>query len=345
MLVLLVGRDALGLDRSSATFYRWRSFVDAGIRLVCVISARKRMNLDDGDLRVISSGGRNVFVRLFRTLSLIIQEGKHVDLISVQDPFELGIIAYIVAMIYRKPLEVQDHGGFFDGEDPGEPFWWLRRHMAMFLLRKTQLIRTVSPGSLERLCRLGFGNKVVFIPIAAHERYEHVKRTPEKYHIITIGRLIPIKRHDLLIHAFSIFAKDKPEARLSILGDGPEKERLQRLIVDLNLSNRVSLLGNTDPLIWLKKADCFVMPSRHEGWGVAAVEAASVGVPVVMTNTGCAQWLVSHKRALVVDVDCSPRQLADMIDRACSEPFSDHSFLQLPQIPSQILAWKQMIQN
>ena len=91
------------------------------------------------------------------------------DFISAQDPFELGFLAYLLAKKYRKPFEVQDHGGFYDGEKNGEPLWFLRKYLALFLAKRAQAIRTVSPKSLKVLTS-GFSTHAYFLPIAVEER-------------------------------------------------------------------------------------------------------------------------------------------------------------------------------
>lgn len=344
MRVLLIGRDSTGLDKASATFGRWRAIRDAGVELICVISSRNRVNLKEGQLRVVSSTGLNFAIRIWNVFWIVLREARQVDLISAQDPFELGLIAYFVAKILKKPFEIQDHGGFYDGRDPGEPFWSIRRRLTLFLAKRAKLIRTVSPGSVLRLSEMGYGEKVVFIPIATHSRFESAHLQVERYHVVSTGRLIKLKRHDLLIKAFAIFAKDISQARLSILGDGPQRHELEQLISDLHLVAKVELVGNVDPLPFLQRANCFVMSSMHEGWGVAAVEAAVAGVPVVMTDTGCARWLEDRGRAFVARVDCSPEELARMIEKACNQKITHGALEQPHQISLQIQAWKHILQ-
>ncbi len=101
--------------------------------------------------------------------------------------------------------------------------------------------------------------------------------------ILSVGTLKAVKRHDLLIEAFA--ALDRPDARLYILGEGPERGRLQGLIDRLGLGGRVFLPGfQPDPLPWYAHADLFVLSSDYEGFGNVLVEALEQGVPVVSTD-------------------------------------------------------------
>ena len=100
--------------------------------------------------------------------------------------------------------------------------------------------------------------------------------------IISVGTLKPVKRHDLLIRAFARIAN---EARLCILGEGSERARLEALISELGLDDRVLLPGyQADPAPWYAYADLFVLSSDHEGFGNVIVEALEQGTPVVSTD-------------------------------------------------------------
>jgi glycosyltransferase involved in cell wall biosynthesis len=104
--------------------------------------------------------------------------------------------------------------------------------------------------------------------------------------LITVGRLAPEKRVDLLIRAFARIADDLPEWDLAIYGDGPLREALQR-VIDANGHGRAVLKGFTDdPYAALGKADLYVSTSSVEGFGNAIWEALACGVPVVAMDCG-----------------------------------------------------------
>jgi glycosyltransferase involved in cell wall biosynthesis len=75
------------------------------------------------------------------------------------------------------------------------------------------------------------------------------------------------------------------DVKLIILGDGPMRDPLERLISELGLEERVMLPGFTlDPYAWYRSSDLFVLSSLWEGFGNVVVEALECGVPVVSTN-------------------------------------------------------------
>jgi glycosyltransferase involved in cell wall biosynthesis len=98
--------------------------------------------------------------------------------------------------------------------------------------------------------------------------------------VVAVGRLSPEKDFAALISAFA----DLP-GRLVIIGEGPERPRLERLIARLGLAPRVELPGfRSDPETVVRRAALFVSASRHEGFGNAIVEALACGTPVVATD-------------------------------------------------------------
>ncbi|WP_141082914.1 glycosyltransferase, partial [Campylobacter vicugnae] len=83
---------------------------------------------------------------------------------------------------------------------------------------------------------------------------------------INVARLSIEKDQEKLIRAFKDVNTKYPNTKLIILGDGPLKEKLENLIKRLKLKKSVFLLGRiSNPYPYLKKADCFVMSSNHEG--------------------------------------------------------------------------------
>ena len=99
---------------------------------------------------------------------------------------------------------------------------------------------------------------------------------------MTAGRLIPQKGQWHLIRAFRSVLRELPEARLLILGEGPLKDGLVRLVSDLGLSGRVFLCGHREnPFPLIAGADAFVFPSLYEGFGNVLTEAMALGVPVI----------------------------------------------------------------
>ena len=115
-----------------------------------------------------------------------------------------------------------------------------------------------------------------------------VERNNERRRLVTLMRLSPEKRVDLLVRAFASIKSNFPEWDLDIYGDGPERDSIAELIDEL-APGRASLRGFTDdPYAVLAGADLFASASCVEGFGNAIWEALACGVPVVALECGAA---------------------------------------------------------
>ena len=102
---------------------------------------------------------------------------------------------------------------------------------------------------------------------------------------VTMGRMSTEKNHRALIDAFSQFVKTYEKSRLYIIGDGPLRKDIEKQIRKLKLENKITLTGNiANPFSIMKRASCFVMPSKHEGQPMVLLEARSCGLPIIVSN-------------------------------------------------------------
>lgn len=114
--------------------------------------------------------------------------------------------------------------------------------------------------------------------------------------VVSIGNLIPLKGHDVVIRAMLAL----PKAHLRIVGDGPERARLTALVTSLGLTDRVRLLGplpNAEVATLLAAADVMALASVREGLANAWVEALACGTPVVTTAVGGAAEAIDRPAA------------------------------------------------
>ena len=131
--------------------------------------------------------------------------------------------------------------------------------------------------------------------------------------LLCVGRLSREKGHADLIHAFSKMrelAIDTP-LRLILVGEGPERARIEQLCRNLNLSDYVSLVGqqnDTNPYYGI--ADVFLLPSHSEGCPNVLLEAMAAGVPVVATAVGGVPEVVTHGRDAILVKKYDPAGLA-----------------------------------
>jgi glycosyltransferase involved in cell wall biosynthesis len=114
-------------------------------------------------------------------------------------------------------------------------------------------------------------------------------RPPPQPRVVSVGRLVPIKGYDLLLHACARAGA----AEVTIVGDGPERDRLRTLGARLGVPLRLpGAVPRAEVSAWLRAADLYVQPSRvlpngrSEGTPVATLEALAVGLPVVASDSG-----------------------------------------------------------
>ena len=113
---------------------------------------------------------------------------------------------------------------------------------------------------------------------------------------VFVGRLAPEKGLRTLVRAWPTVRAAHPTARLTLVGEGPERPALEALIAELGLAEAVDLPGaSADPGPCLRAADLFVLPSHEEGMSVALLEAMALGVPLVASAIPGNQSLVTDR--------------------------------------------------
>ena len=99
--------------------------------------------------------------------------------------------------------------------------------------------------------------------------------------IVALGRLCHQKGYDIMLDTFAKAHEKRPELRLYIIGDGPDRSKLETLARDLNVKDEVHFLGNQpNPFRYMARMDAFLTTSRYEGQGMNIMEAMAVGLPV-----------------------------------------------------------------
>ena len=134
--------------------------------------------------------------------------------------------------------------------------------------------------------------------------------------LITVGRLTKNKDHQTLLEAFRLI-NDTTPSRLLILGEGPERTNLEKIIAKAGLEDRVQLPGFVDtPWAWMAKSSLFVLSSFAEGSGNVLTEAMAVGTPVVSTDcpSGPSEMLDGGRIAPLVPVGDAEALAAACID-------------------------------
>lgn len=138
----------------------------------------------------------------------------------------------------------------------------------------------------------------------------------ETVKLISVGSLKSLKGFSVVIRALSLINKKK--YKYTIVGEGAEYGRLQKLISDLNLRDSIKLVGWSDNIQrYFHDADIQLIPSKWEGFGLVAVEGMSTGLPVIASNVDGLNKVVEKKlnSVYLIDEYESPSNWAKAIEQ------------------------------
>ncbi len=141
----------------------------------------------------------------------------------------------------------------------------------------------------NRLLASGVRCPIDTVPLGVNAEYIYAAPAAGiKSDVMFTGRLLAHKNADLLVRAIGVVEKKYPKITCTIVGDGPERDNVASLIVELGLEQHVKMLGFIDDAADLyslmKSAKMFVLPSTREGFSIVAIEANAAGLPVITTN-------------------------------------------------------------
>ncbi|MFY4788434.1 glycosyltransferase [Aliarcobacter butzleri] len=184
------------------------------------------------------------------------------------------------------------------------------------LFDKADLIISNSKGvdeDLKSIMNITTNTKVIYNPVDI--KYINSKKDicedvdfdfkEDKKYVISVGRLIPLKRNIDLIKAFFELQKEDNNLEVLFLGDGILKNDLINECVKLNIENKVHFLGNVkNPFYYLSRSNLFVLNSEIEGFPNVLVEAMTCGLPVISSDckSGPREILETEKYGLLYPV-------------------------------------------
>lgn len=144
---------------------------------------------------------------------------------------------------------------------------------------------------------------------------------PGRPSLVSVARLVPLKGYDVLLRAIVEVRRRHPDVHLTIVGEGPERGKLEELIAELSLRDTVTLAGyQTEPLRLVHGAELFVLASRYDAFANAALEALACGTPIVLTDCpGANSELVVAGVNGRLATDVTPAAVAQAVGAAIAE--------------------------
>jgi glycosyltransferase involved in cell wall biosynthesis len=275
------------------------------------------------------SAARDVYFKLFHQNSSLIEhqltkklfhETANIQNIAQSDVFHIhGLWALQYPALglwlsrhFNKPLVVSLHG-----DTVGTEFFYsmpLQKKEFAAILHQASAITTYSETVLATLAQMGLSSKSWLIPNFVDT--QHFKR-PVSFgdagagtRVVMVCRLDPFKDPLTAVQAFEHVIKDKPEATLQIVGDGPLYEPLKSLIGELHLENSVFLMGkhaDVRPFLW--NSDVMLTGNAF----LSVLEAWSAGTAVVAADKETTGKLISQGKNGVLVKPKAPKELASAL--------------------------------
>lgn len=326
MHVLMISTDKKIFDPDSAVAERMHEY---GARMdaldIVVLSTKKHESLSLAENTTAhSTNARTKIGAIFSAIRLgkaILHAAGDDIVITSQDPFETGVVARQLAKRYNVPYQVQIHTDLYSPHFVRHSLKnRIRLLFAPAVLKGASCIRVVSDRIKQSLMAKHYTPVVLPIyvdieHIANAEPTHDLKKEYPQFttHILMAGRLEPEKRYEDALRAFAKVAEKHSQAGLVIAGEGSRRGELERLADILGVARNVIFLGAVDDVhAYMHTADIFFHTALYEGYGLALVEAAASGLPIVTTDVGIVgEVLRNEKNALV----CHPTDTRCLVDR------------------------------
>jgi glycosyltransferase involved in cell wall biosynthesis len=226
--------------------------------------------------------------------------GEKYDIVDCQGfPFFSCFTAKIHSLLSRSKLIITLHEVWGD-------YWYdylgkmgfFGKLVEKLMVNLTNNIVSVSTKTKKDLKKIKKSENAVVIPNGIDFSYiREINPSKEKSDIIFAGRLIKEKNIDILIKSVHLAREEIPNIKCFIIGDGPERAKLEKIVDELDIQNNIIFKGfieNYGDLIsYMKSSKVFLLPSSREGFGIVVIEANACGLPVIVIN---------HKMNAAVDL-------------------------------------------
>ncbi len=338
MKVLTIGSDRKLFETQSAVLLRSIEYAKHMEELHIVIFTQKSDNLTpvkNGNLFLYPTCSESKLGYVFDAYSIgkkIIPEHAFVrgkSVISAQDPFESGLVGYWLSRKFRLPLQLQIHTDFLSLYFKNNFLNRLRSVIASFLVPRAEGLRVVSKriaqSLLKRFNRLKTQPEILpifvdMVSLAQQEIRHDLRLQFPQFNFIFLmaSRLTQEKNIDTALHAFAHVVKKFPSSGLFIAGSGPEEQHLRSVVISLHLEEQVVFMGWQDDLVSLyKNANTYLLTSFFEGYGMAFIEAAATGIPIITTPVGVAETVCRDGENAFVcpigDVECFTTRMEQLV--------------------------------
>jgi glycosyltransferase involved in cell wall biosynthesis len=234
----------------------------------------------------LASAGAFLYASLISQIRKL-HRSQPIDLIHAHAALPCGHAAVLLSRELRIPYVVSVHGldAFFDNQVRGFAGAWCKR-VAQFVYRSASRVICISDKVSRQVgdsAAVAANTRVIYNSVDT-KTFCPASSDSLPHTILSVGNLIPIKGHELLLRALGCVLPRYPYISCEIIGDGSEHQRLARLARECNLADKVRFLGRQSRkqvADAMHRCVLFALPSRYEALGCVYLEAMSTEKPVI----------------------------------------------------------------
>lgn len=244
----------------------------------------------------------------------MLQNGEKIDFVHAHFAFGSGAAARKLKKSYNIPYVITEHSSGIHMKKKNT----VKASLPCY--RSANEIIAVSGVLKKAIKECGIKKEIEVVPnVVDTQKFCFLKDEKEKetFVFLTVARLIDSKRLDLLIDAFAELAKKNQEIRLMIVGNGGSEQKLKEQVEKKQIAGQVEFTGSIPnekmPDIY-RNADCFVLPSNNETFGMVYAEAAACGTPIIATKCGGPEDIVTAENGLLIERN-NQKQLEEAMNK------------------------------
>lgn len=273
-----------------------------------------------------------IVVNVLTTQSALI----HIDVYSGQ-AFRIAEVATFLGAFRRKKLILTLHGGALP------EFFQKHAHRIGKVFRKANVIQT--PSHYLKACFEKAGFQIQYLPNAIDlSKFPYDRSSVQPYTLLWVRAFTPIYQPDLAVKILHEVRKTYPQTTLTMVG--PDKGSLKdvlRLIKDLGLEKVVSITGpilNSLLYPYYNKHAVYLNTTTYESFGVALVEAAACGIPIVSSKVGEIPYLWEHDKNILMVDDFTAERFSKEVMKVFSNPILAGSLAEVARKNAEIFDWE-----
>lgn len=268
---------------------------DNGIKTYRIIQGKLPKTGNIGTSIAFRNGLKKIYKEIIKK--------EKIDIVHLQSCIWGGLGGTFMAKKLKVPFVITEHSSYYGRFNVN----FLESQIIKYTFKNADRVIAVSSylkGIISKYCE----DDIVVIPNMVNCSEFLSYKTDNKNNKFTFLSLCYLKSNkgvDILIKAFSKYLKGK-NVELIVAGDGPERANLEKLVVDLGISNQVIFKGSLlrgEVKYEMSNCNIFVLPSRFETFGVVLIEALASGKPVISTRNGGANDIIKDFNGLLVNID------------------------------------------